>query len=135
MLQKLIQAAKRGVQVLIIIPKNPDVFGISLLARSFYSGLLKAGVTIMQHEKGVLHTKFLIMDDWFCIGSSNFNHRSLLHDLEVDVSLHTENATKTLEKQFQQYQHESVKVTKNDLPRSLFEKVAIGFLWRLRWLF
>ena len=48
----------------------------------------------------MLHAKTLILDDWVLIGSSNLNHRSLLHDLEADITLFTEPAKKTVEQLF-----------------------------------
>ena len=41
-----------------------------------------------------------MIDDWYCVGSSNLNYRSLRHDLEVDVNLQTQAAKIILEKQF-----------------------------------
>ena len=48
----------------------------------------------------MLHAKSIILDDWMLIGSSNLNHRSLLHDLEADITLFTETAKKSLEQLF-----------------------------------
>ncbi len=42
----------------------------------------------------------MLIDDWGLIGSSNLNHRSLLHDLEVDLVVSQEGARKSLEDQF-----------------------------------
>jgi cardiolipin synthase len=41
----------------------------------------------------VLHAKMLIIDEWVVLGSSNMNHRSLLHDLEADIVI-TQDVTK-----------------------------------------
>jgi cardiolipin synthase len=48
----------------------------------------------------MMHAKTLILDDWMMIGSSNLNHRSLLHDLEADVRIRTEGAKQKLVQQF-----------------------------------
>jgi cardiolipin synthase len=42
----------------------------------------------------------MIIDDWAIVGSSNLNHRSLLHDLEADVVLPAEKDRSELERQF-----------------------------------
>jgi cardiolipin synthase A/B len=47
-----------------------------------------------------LHAKTLIIDDWMFLGSSNLNHRSLLHDLEADINIQLPETKKILEQQF-----------------------------------
>jgi cardiolipin synthase len=136
LLLKLTAAARRGVDVRIVIPKNPDVMGMSLLMSSFYYVLLKSGVKILHHTQDILHTKLLIIDDWFCAGSSNINYRSLYYDLEVDIVLQTPKAKKQLEDQFYDYCEHSQPVTRNDLTKkSLFERIAMKSLWFIRFVF
>jgi cardiolipin synthase len=67
---------------------------------TFYYSLLKSGVKIFEYLPSVLHAKSLILDDWALIGSSNLNHRSLLHDLEVDVKIIDPIAKQKLENLF-----------------------------------
>jgi cardiolipin synthase len=81
----LCHAARRGVDVRIMIPKNADVSFMPWLASTYYLGLLSAGVKIHEYIPGFYHAKVLMIDDWASLGSTNLNHRSLLHDLEVDV--------------------------------------------------
>lgn len=136
LLLKLKAAAKRGVDVRIVVPQNPDVMGISLLMSSFYSTLLKSGVKIFHHTQEVLHTKLIIIDNWFSIGSSNLNYRSLYYDLEVDIVLQTKEAKQLIEKQFYDYCSHSKAILLNDLPKqTFFKKIAINFLWIVRFLF
>jgi len=42
-------------------------------------------VKIYEFQPRFAHQKILAIDNWTTIGSSNMNHRSFLHDLEVDV--------------------------------------------------
>lgn len=132
LLIKLIKAAQTGIDVRIVIPKHPDVLISSLLSRSFYSILLESGVTIMQHLPGVLHAKILILDDWFCVGSSNLNHRSLKYDLEVDLNIQTQSAKNQLEDIFKDYCKNSSIVSKKDKERSLIEKIIVKILLLLK---
>ena len=67
---------------------------------TFYYSLLKAGVRIFEYIPSNLHAKTLILDDWMLIGSSNLNHRSLLHDLEVDINVRQPESKKQLEALF-----------------------------------
>ena len=66
----------------------------------FYQNLLKSGVRIFEYVPKLLHAKTVIIDDWMLVGSSNLNHRSLLHDLEVDINVQSENSKNALEQQF-----------------------------------
>lgn len=81
----LVKAAQNNIDVRMILPSKTDVFIVSLVSKTFYHLLIKSGVMIYEYEPGILHAKVLILDDEVYIGSSNLNHRSLRHDLELDV--------------------------------------------------
>jgi cardiolipin synthase len=100
LLKRLKEAARNGVDVRILLPKKSNQLIVEWASSTFYSNLLNAGIKIYEYLPGMLHAKSLILDDWMLIGSSNLNHRSLLHDLEVDVTLFTASAKKTLEQLF-----------------------------------
>lgn len=100
LLMRLREAAMRQVDVRILLPQKSDVFIMPWASVTFYHSLLKAGVRIFEYRRRILHSKTLIVDNWMLVGSSNLNHRSLLHDLEVDVNLITQQAKKALCQQF-----------------------------------
>lgn len=87
LLNALIYASYRGVDVRILLPAISDLFFIPWASSYFYRQLLNAGVRIFEYQNRVLHAKTIIIDDWALIGSSNLNRRSLNHDLELDYSL------------------------------------------------
>ncbi len=87
LLRRLKEAAQNGVDVRILLPKKADVMMMPWASSTFYQRLLKAGVRIYEYLPSMLHAKTLILDNWSLIGSSNLNHRSLLHDLEADINL------------------------------------------------
>jgi cardiolipin synthase len=91
----LTKAARRGVDVRVLVPSQSDVWFMPFIARAYYRPLLKAGVRVFEYKPRFLHAKSLIVDDEAVIGTSNLNRRSFLHDLEVDVRL---DAEQTLEK-------------------------------------
>lgn len=133
---QIILAAKRGVDVCIVVPSNFDVIGMSLLMSSFYAELIKAGAHIYQYRDGILHVKFLIIDDWFCLGTSNFNHRSVNQDLEVDQELQTESAKKALLTIFMRFRENANPVVLADLKKqSVWAKIVIGVLLMVRRFF
>lgn len=100
LLKKLKQAAHRKVDVCVLLPKKSDVLFMPWASATFYAQLLKAGVRIFEYLPSVLHAKTAILDDWMIVGSSNLNHRSLLHDLEVDINVRMAQSKKMLEAQF-----------------------------------
>jgi cardiolipin synthase len=96
----LIGAAKRGVDVRLLVPQKSDVFFMPWIAINHYHTLIKNGVRIFEYTPRFLHAKSAIVDDWTIVGTSNLNWRSLLHDFEVDVCLTLPASVQALEKQF-----------------------------------
>lgn len=86
-LRSLRKAAQRGVYVGLCLPAVSDVPPVRWASRSLYSRLLKAGVHIHEYQDRMMHAKTLVVDNWATVGSLNLNHRSLNHDLEVEVVL------------------------------------------------
>jgi cardiolipin synthase len=111
LLRALGAAAQGGVDVRIIVPGFSDVIFMPWIASAFHLGLLKAGVRIFEYRKTVLHAKTMIIDSWGVVGSSNLNHRSLLHDLEVDVVVHSGEGRTILERHFVEDMAHSAEVT------------------------
>lgn len=77
--------ARRGVDVRLTVPLKNDVWFIKWLSLPLLRSLTKKGVKVFVYSPIFSHQKLLIADDWMCIGSTNLNHRSFLHDLEMDV--------------------------------------------------
>lgn len=100
LLKKLKDSAQSGIDVRVLLPRNSDVMMMPWASSTFYHSLLKAGVRIFEYLPSMLHAKSLILDNWMLIGSSNLNHRSLLHDLEADINISTSTAKQTLVHQF-----------------------------------
>lgn len=100
LLVRLRYAAQRGIDVRILLPNKSDIIIMPWASKTFYESLLKTGVRIFEYQPSMLHAKSLIIDDWMLVGSSNLNHRSILHDLEVDTLIKEPAAKKQLEQQF-----------------------------------
>ena len=82
----LIKAARRGVDVKLLLPGRSDVQLPLLAGRSHYEDLLEAGVKIYEYRDAILHSKTVVIDGvWSVVGSSNFDHRSVLFNTEVDA--------------------------------------------------
>lgn len=100
LLRRLREAAHNGIDVRILLPQKSDVFMMPWASSTFYYRLLLAGVKIFEYLPSMLHAKTLILDDWILVGSSNLNHRSLLHDLEADIRIYSEEAKRYLTERF-----------------------------------
>ena len=79
-------AARRGVDVKIILPATSDSSLALNAARYNYSELLKAGVKIYERRNAILHAKTAVIDGvWSTVGSTNLDYWSLLSDDEVNA--------------------------------------------------
>ena len=86
-MRSLAAAVGRAVDVRILVPKHSDSATVDLASHATFSRLLQAGVRIFQHHP-VVHTKALLVDeDFVSIGSYNFDHRSLVYNLEMVVNV------------------------------------------------
>jgi len=81
----LVAAARRGVDVRLLLPSESDSELSLTVGRSNYRELLEAGVKIYETQNEILHSKAAVVDGvWTIIGSSNFDHRSVIFNDEVD---------------------------------------------------
>ena len=126
LLLKLISAAKRGVDVKIVLPSHSDIIFMPLISNTFYTTLLKGDIAIYEYLPSFLHAKSIIIDDWFLVGSSNLNYRSLRHDLEVDVNVQSNDAKKILESLFVGDLENSRKISLSDVHKQSVFKRLIG---------
>jgi len=86
LLKALIDAAKRGVDVSLVLPSYTDSWPIFHLGRSYYTKLLKGGVRIYERRGAVMHAKTACIDGvWTSIGSTNTDWRSFLHNDEINA--------------------------------------------------
>jgi len=99
--EALDRAAKRGVDVRLLLPAHTDSKAALAVAQSYYTGLLRSGVKIYEREDGILHSKTAVMDGvWSIVGSSNFDHRSVLFNDEVDAVIIGDKTGSELEQYF-----------------------------------
>ncbi len=82
-------AAKRGVDVKLILPGIPDKKIPYAMAKSYYKNLLEAGVKIYEYAPGFLHSKVFVSDDERAVvGTINLDYRSLYHHFECATYLY-----------------------------------------------
>ena len=86
LLKALGDAAARGVDVRLILPSRSDSSVVFHAGRSYYSGLLAAGVKLYERVGTVLHAKTAVIDGvWSTVGSTNLDSRSFLDNDEINA--------------------------------------------------
>ena len=111
-------------EVKLLISSKSDVKLFQTLQFFYYPYLLKKGVKIYHYSKTVLHAKNFVVDDWMTIGTSNLNHRSLLHDLEVDLEVQDQKNKALIEADFIRSTPPEFELTTQHLKqRTLFDKL------------
>jgi cardiolipin synthase A/B len=84
--EALVDAAKRGVDVKIILAGTTDSNLAQLAGEYFYSGLLKSGVKLYKRRDALLHAKTLVIDGvWSTVGSTNMDFWSFSTNDEVNA--------------------------------------------------
>jgi cardiolipin synthase len=130
-------AAKRGVDVRVMLPQKSDVRAVYWASRALYTRLLRWGVKIFEWTPTMLHAKTVCVDGiWSSVGSYNLDWRSFLYNWELSLALVDPPTAKALEKRFEADLQSCVPVepatwTKRPLWHRLLE--ALFYLFR-RWL-
>jgi cardiolipin synthase A/B len=84
--EDLARAARRGVDLRLVVPRHTDVQSAVYAGRAAYGDLLEAGAQIWEVQNAVLHSKLAVIDGvWTMIGSSNLDRRSVVFNNEVDA--------------------------------------------------
>ncbi len=95
-------AARQGVRVRLLVAKKANFLWTLLAGRSYFKGLLDAGVEIHEYQDGFFHSKTLTVDGrWSLVGSPNFDIRSLVLNFEVGLVIYGERIARELEEQFE----------------------------------
>lgn len=79
----LLQVARNGGKVQLMVPAKSDVALSQLACRSLYRRLLKSDIEIYEYQPQILHAKLIIIDDVVYAGSSNLDPRSLYINYEL----------------------------------------------------
>src|SRR6266581_5190561 len=89
MRKELIEAAKRGVKVEIVVPgKHIDQKLVRAASKRHWPDLLKVGAKIYEYQPTMVHVKLMIVDDIFVsVGSGNFDNRSIRLNDEANLDV------------------------------------------------
>jgi len=107
----LVDAAREGVDVRLLVPGSSDLPVVRNLTRFGYRDLLSAGVRIFEWQGPMLHAKTVVADNrWVRVGSSNLNHSSLVGNYELDVLADSVELADRMEAQFRRDMDRSAEV-------------------------
>ena len=124
MLRELRNAARRGVQVSLILQGEPDMPWARNCSTFLYSYLLRAGVVIHEYCERPLHGKVALMDsEWVTIGSSNLDPLSLSLNLEGNLFLRDQKLNQQL------YEH-LMALSRQHCDQITVDRTARGLWWR-----
>ena len=110
--QALTAAARRGVDVQLILTNVADSGLVHHAGQSYYQTLLKAGIHVFQLKSSLLHAKTAVVDGrWSTVGSTNMDMRSFLFNKEVNVIVLGDAFGREMESAFQEDLKNSTEVT------------------------
>lgn len=132
MLTGLTFAAKRGVDVRLILPHIPDKKYAFVLAKSHYRALFDAGVKIYEYTPGFVHAKVFLSDDiQAVVGTINLDYRSLYHHFECAAYLYKVPALEDIKEDFRDTMAKSQQITDQDIRRQSLLTRIVGRLLKL----
>lgn len=128
-MQELVAAARRGVDVRLLLPGISDSQLALAVGHSNYEDLLEAGVKIYEIRDAYLHSKFAVVDGvWSSIGSSNIDHRSVLFNDEIDVVILGTDTARQFETYFETHQQKATPIdAKSWTRRPLQDRIGEAF--------
>ena len=136
-LNAFMDAARRGVDVKIILPSITDFKMVLNAARHNYSGLLKTGVKIYERRNVMMHAKTAVIDGvWSTVGSTNLDSLSLLSNDEVNAVILSREFAVEMESMFANDLEQSDQIQCDKwVERPLLQKIKESFAHLFsRWL-
>ncbi|MGI5121672.1 phospholipase D-like domain-containing protein [Marinactinospora thermotolerans] len=100
-LRALLAAARRGVDVRVLMPRNSNHVVADWLSRGLYATLLRGGVGLWLFEDAMVHAKTATIDGrWSTIGTANVDRLSLTGNYEINVEIFDDGVAAHLEEVF-----------------------------------
>jgi len=129
LMDALIKAAERGVDVRIFIPGIPDKKIVYRLSKSYYAPLLKAGIKIFEYIPGFIHAKACLIDDNIgTIGTVNLDYRSLFLHFECNSLFYKSSILDELKIDMIETQKKCKEVKEKDIKKGYFHRVFDAIL-------
>lgn len=117
-------AAKRGVDVRIVIPGIPDKKTVYTLSESYAEPLIKGGVKVYKYTPGFIHAKVFVSDDKVAtVGTINMDYRSLYLHFECGCYFENANVIKDIKKDVIETIEKSHEVSKEEAEPNLIKAI------------
>jgi cardiolipin synthase len=98
----LAEAARRGVDVQVLVPEHSNHVTADWLGRRHFHELLQAGVRIFRYRHIMIHSKTATIDGaWSTVGSANIDRYSLLGNYEINLEVYSERFAAQMERMFE----------------------------------
>ena len=98
MVETLVQAAHRGVRIVLLIPGVIDNKIVRQASRAELGRLLEAGVEVHEYQAAMLHAKTMVIDGiWATVGSTNLDPRSFGLNEELNLVVYDATVAQRLE--------------------------------------
>lgn len=126
----LIRAAKRGVDVRILLPgEKIDHVGVRFASWRHYKQLLHHGVHIFEYQPRFIHAKIILVDDWVSIGSCNLDHWNQRWNLEANQEINDPRFAKRVHEFFLEQFGESEEQNLRTWFRPLWYRRFLVYVW------
>lgn len=104
-------ASLSKVDVRIMLPRRSDSDMLRWASFSYIQECLRAGIKVYLYDKGMLHSKAIIVDDEFStVGSTNFDFRSFEHNFEANLLVYSKEFNATMRDRFLEDQRDCIRV-------------------------
>lgn len=132
MLSALTFAAKKGIDVSIILPHIPDKKIPWRIAKTYYPILIQAGVKIYEYTPGFVHAKMFVSDDVRgVVGTINLDYRSLYHHFECGALIFKNPVLTDLEQDFIQTREKCQLITMKEYKQIPLRERFMGKVLKL----
>lgn len=131
MLTSILNAARSGVDIRIIMPHIPDKKIVQMSTRSYYEVLLSAGVKVYEYKPGFIHSKTFVSDDKIgIVGSANMDYRSMNLNYECISLIYETGTEKDIKNDYiNMIENSCIEVELKDwIKRPLFKKIIESIL-------
>ena len=125
MLNAMESAARRGVDVKLLVPGASTSSLVEAAGRSHYSDLLNAGVKVYEWRGNMLHAKTATIDHvWSTVGSSNLDWWSIARNDEVNATILSEGFGQEMDRMFDQDLRNSTQIDPGQWKsRAFYERI------------
>jgi cardiolipin synthase len=113
--EALTSAARRGVDVRLLIPAKSNHVVSDWISRGYFSQLLSAGVKVLRYRDAMVHAKTATIDGtWSTVGTANIDRLSLTGNYEINVEIIDPGLAGSLEQIFRVDESNSLELTEDE---------------------